>query len=212
MSLQSVINHAQNIKIDRRAVVAQSLSRSQHIKTTERGYRLWRFTVTPSPGWKWADYRPTVEAIYNKDRITETEISLANNSNMAWTVAYQGEFTSGELSTITISAASGTSITLSNLPSVASSTIAFKAGDLIQPSGSRYPYVVTAPVTRGSGSTITLTVNRGVISDITLVGASILVGNNVTWRVIPMVLPAYNLTPGKLVNFDGDFELIEVIQ
>lgn len=212
MSIQTIIDSAQSITINRRAVVAQSVSRSQQIKTAERGYRVWKFTVSPSPGLKWENYRGMIEAIDNKDKITETQISLANNANMGWTVAYQGEFTQGALDAITISSVTGNSLTLTTLPTVSSTTIAFKAGDYIQPDGSRYPYTVVNTVLRGSGNTITLTVNRGMIADITLANAGILVGSQVTWRVVPVMLPDYTLTPGRFIAWSGDFELMEVIQ
>lgn len=212
MSIQTIIDSAQSIEINRRAIVAQTISRSQQIKTAERGYRAWKFIITPAGVLQWSTARSAIERLDNIDRITEEQITLANNAGMSWTTAYQGGFTSGALAAITISATTSNTLTLDNLPTTSSSTIAFKAGDFIQPNGSRYPYTVVNTVLRGTGNTITVQLNRGLLPDISMTGANILVGNQVSWRMVATKMPTYTLQPGKLVELNGTLELMEVIQ
>lgn len=108
---------------------------------------------------------------------------------------------------------SNITVTVSSATYVTSGTILFAVGDLIQPANSRYPYSITTEVARGSGSTVTVNLHRNVITSegITYAGAAIKVGNSCTWRVVLSGLPTYQLTPNRLVQYTGDFELFEKI-
>ena len=64
MSIQSIINNAQQIEIDRRRMVGQSISRSQRIKTAERSTsQPWKFKVSPPAQLSWTEGRVIAEAI-----------------------------------------------------------------------------------------------------------------------------------------------------
>jgi 3-methyladenine DNA glycosylase Mpg len=64
MSLQTIIDKAQQIEIDRRRIVAQTMSRSQRIKVSERNSaQPWRFTVTPPGSMVWSTNRGVIELI-----------------------------------------------------------------------------------------------------------------------------------------------------
>jgi hypothetical protein len=96
---------------------------------------------------------------------------------------------------------------------VSSSTVLFRAGDIIQPANSRYPYAITSNVLRGSTSTVTVNLHRPIITseNITLGGENVNVGNDCTWRVLVVTLPTYTLIPNKQVQYTGDFEVIEKV-
>jgi hypothetical protein len=96
---------------------------------------------------------------------------------------------------------------------ISSTSVMFAAGDVIQPANSRYPYTVTAPVLRGSGTTVTVPLHRAIITSegINLNTHGVLVGNSCTWRVIVTGLPSYTLIPIRRVQFTGDFELVEKV-
>jgi hypothetical protein len=96
---------------------------------------------------------------------------------------------------------------------VTSSTVILSAGDFIQSANSRYPYTVTTSVIRGSNTTTNVTLNRPIISSegISLNGQTLNVGNSCTWQVVVATLPTYQLIPNRLVQYTGDFELIEKI-
>jgi hypothetical protein len=214
MSIQNIIDKAQQIEIDRRRIVAQTISRSQRIKTSERSTaQPWRFKVTPPGALKYADSRGILEVIDLGDRVTEYEISLSNTTGMQYITEYRGSLTTGQRNSLTIDTVSTNTITITNLPSVSSSTVMFAVGDYIQPSNSRYPYTVTATCLRGLNTTTTVVVHRNIITSegITLAGQGLDIGNSVTWRVVVSGLPSYQLIPNRLVQYTGDFELIEKI-
>lgn len=225
MSIQNIIDQAQQIEIDRRRMVSQSVSRSQRIKTAERSTaQPWKFKVTPPAQLPWAANRGVIEAIDAGDRVAEYQVSLNNRAGMNYITAYQGPLTQTQLDALNISATTTSTFTLNGLPApgayladtstiVTTSTIIFAPGDIIQPENSRYPYTVTSTVRRGSGSTVSVALHRPVITSegITLTGNGLSVGNSCTWRVILMTIPTYTLIYGQRVQYNGDFEFMEKI-
>lgn len=211
MSIQTVIDQAQQIEFDRKRMVAQTFSRSQRIKTSERGSaQPYRVKVTPPGMLPWTASRAMIEVITSADRVDEATI---NFSHIGYIVGYQGRATQAQLNAMTISAVNTSSLVLTTLPSVSTSTVLFQPGDVIQPENSRYPYHVTATVTRGASTQTTVPLSRSVLTSegITLVGNNILVGNSCTWRMVVTGLPTYKIVPHGMVQFTGDFELVEKI-
>ena len=214
MSIQNIIDKAQQIEIDKRRIVGQTISRSQRIKTAERSTaQPWRFKITPPGMLPWAASRGFIQVIDFNDRVGEYEISLNNNPGMNYITAYQGSLTSGQLNSMTIHAVGTSSFTLTNLPGVSAATVMFQPGDLIQPANSRYPYTVATTSTRGINTTTSVTLHRPVITSegITLQGLQLKVGNSCTWRVVVSALPTYQLVPMQRVQYTGDFELVEKV-
>ena len=96
---------------------------------------------------------------------------------------------------------------------IPSNTVVFKAGDIIQPAGHRYPYAVTKTVTRGVNATITVILNRGLLTqpNYTMTGKGIIAGRKCYWIVKVSKLPAVRLISGKFMTFTDNFELIESV-
>ena len=214
MSIQNIINSCQQLEIDRRRMVGQTISRSQRIKTAERSTaQPWKFKVTPPAQLPWATSRGVIEVIDLNDRVNEYTISLNANSGMNYITAYQGSLSQAQLDALTISTSTTSTLVLTTLPSTTSTTVLFKPGDIIQPANSRYPYSVTETVTRGTNTTTSVTLHRPIITSegINLVGQGVSVGNSATWRVIVTGLPTYALIPMRQVQYTGDFELVEKI-
>lgn len=214
MSIQNIIDKAQQIEIDRRKIISQSISRSQRIKTAERSTaQPWKFKITPPGSLPWSASRGFIEVIDFNDRNTEYTISLNNNSGMNYITSYLGSITQGQLNSLTIQAVGTSTITITGMPAVNSSTVIFAKGDLIQPNNSRYPYTVVDTVIRGATTTTSVTVNRPIITSegITLTSEGLKVGNSCTWRVLVSGLPTYQLVPMQRVQYTGDFELVEKI-
>lgn len=212
MSIQTIIDRAQQIELDRRRVVGQTVSRSQRIKTAERSTaQPWKFKVTPPASLSWADSRQAIEDIVTADRVEEYEISLNNNTGMSYITAYQGAATAGQLAALTIHSTGTSTLTITNLPSVTATTVLFAPGDIVQPENSRYPYAVANTVLRGSNTTTNITLNRPIITSegISLLTQGLKVGNSATWRVVVSGLPTHTLLPMRRVQFNGDFELVE---
>ena len=223
MSLQSIIDKAQQIEIDRRRMVGQTMSRSQRIKTAERSTaQPWKFKVTPPAQIPWTTGRVIAEAIDAGDRVTEYQISLNNNSGMNYITAYQGDMRQVQISDLVVSSTSTSTLVIGTLPGIGSSglngaistaSVLFAAGDVIQPANSRYPYTVTATVRRGSNSTVSVPLHRPLITSegISLTGSGVKVGNSCTWRVILTIMPTYSLIYGQRMQYNGDFEMVEKI-
>jgi len=214
MTYQVIFNTAQSIEIDRRKIVGQTVSRSERIRTAERdSANALKFTVQPIARFRYSTNRDTIESIMNLDRFTEEQINIAMTANTYYLTQYQGQLTSGNLSSMTISTFTNNQVTFSSLPSVATSTVVFKAGDWIQPSLSRYPYIVSETVMRGSGSSITATVHRSLItSEATTVTGAFLVGTATTVRLVATQLPTVKLVQRDWAEFTGDFEFVESIR
>lgn len=213
MTIQVIINSAQQIEFDRRKIVGQTISRSQRVRTAERNSsQAFTMRVTPLARWKFKENRFVLESIMKADRIEETQINIAANPNLGYITEYTGELTAGQLSAMTISTFTSATITFSSLPSVSSSTVMFKAGDWIQPANSRYPYIIQEDLTRGSVSTRSTTVHRPLItSEATTVTGAFLVGTATTLRVVVAELPTYQLIQNNWAEFNGDFTLIEKV-
>jgi hypothetical protein len=94
----------------------------------------------------------------------------------------------------------------------------FKKGDYIQfADGYKYPYTVTEDVTVGvvgTGSSTIIPLSRGVIEQngYTIAGANIVAGTDVRWQVKMLSKPNFTLEPARYIEFDSDFELMEVIE
>jgi len=213
MPLQTFIDSAQSIEINRSKLVAQTISRSGKLLTASRNWtNPWRFTVSPQPIWTWATYRADIEDLVQADRNTEHTFKLGSTAKSAWLSAYQGAnaTTSNVLNTVTITSFSGTSLVLGNCPTNAG--YLFKRGDILQPTGHRYPYVVTADVLATS-ATRTVTVHRGYLAqeNYTVAGKTVTVGAGCTFYVQASKMPTYRMLPGQRVELTGDLELIEVV-
>jgi len=111
--------------------------------------------------------------------------------------------------------------TLADGSSCNSSTYIFKAGDYIQlrtlASGASswgLPRTVAADVLRGTDTTVSVPVHRpwnDVLTGADRRGGDLYIGNEVRVSVFINKMPSFRLLPGKLVEWSGDFELIERI-
>lgn len=215
MSIQTIINNATGISISKKPIVAQTFSRSQQIKTAQRGPRVWGFVVTMHNGLKYSTSRGVLEEISRVDRLIESEISLNGVAGTEYITQYLGGLTAPQRNQMQITgwAVGSTTLTLSNLPSVASNVVVFEAGDLIQPTDSRYPYTVVGQVTRGTNNTLTVVVHRGRVNEAGYdpVGKTLQYGVDVTWRVIATQIPDWTIESYDLVAWSGDFILVESI-
>jgi hypothetical protein len=207
MSLQTVFNKASAITINRRKMVGIQYTRSQIPKTSLTPTKNpWRFTIT-LPGMAWNTARPLIEVLDSLDRYLPETIQVGQNSNFAWLYAYQGAMSLFERSSLLISSFNGNQMTLTNLPSLASSAVLFARGDFIQVQGHPFPFTVVNDVLRGTDSTVTLTTHRPNILTDNVTGLGIVAGADCQIRVFCPDLPTYNLKPGaqsvvngKLVN------------
>lgn len=215
MSFQTILDISQSITVNNRRMVGQQYSRSGQVRTAQYVTAVpWVFTVKPHSFLYYPQVRDVIQTIDNLDRQTAATITFSS-TNLSWFTSYQGELTSGQAAALTLDsvpAPNATTISVGNLPAVASSVIVFKAGDFIQ-LGS-YPYKVTAQVLRGSGSTVNVTLHRPVIGTPST-GTLTAVGSACTFSVVAEVCPTYTLNPmtnGAFVDWDSDFVFRENVQ
>lgn len=232
MSIQAIINTAQTMEFDLRKTIGQSISRSQRIKTAERATaQPFVITITPIARFRFSENRGILETIVSADRNTETQVYIGSG-NLSYITEYRGNyFTIGGgcvPNAPKIVNFTGTTVTMSIewdgisfgciFPSPAQY---LKAGDWIQPTNSRYPYIVTADVTTAATitgtpyntSTFTATVHRPLITSegVAVNGQTLLYGTQTTMRVLVSQIPTYRLRQKDWAEFTDDFVLIEKV-
>lgn len=207
-ALQWIVDSAQQIGINGRGVVAQTQTRGGVVRSVSRGGRIWRFTVTPSPGKTFEESRPYLAKLDQIDRIQTASINF-NHAGFEAFSEYQGNGTGSFSATIT--GATTIALTASSLPS----GYVARAGDWIQLTQSSPPagilassvYQVVEDPAPGNGATVTL--NRPL--DQTTVH-TVAVGVNVAWTVICVEMPTWKIIPAgqnQLVEWSGDFVFFE---
>ena len=215
MSLQTIINNASDITIDRRKGASTVITRSGHVKTAERLPSVYSFTINIPDSLTYSTNRSLLEELDRLDKTIEEEINIGtSNTGLAYITQYQGNLTPTQIGQITVTSATGGNIVL-NTTSVTGSPTGdiFKKGDYIQlDTNYRYPYTVTSDVAY-SGSSVTVPIHRGFIeqSGYTVSGKGINVGSDVTWRVKALENPTYSIIPHDRISFNGSFRLVEII-
>jgi len=216
MSLQTIIDNATFVEIDRREMSGSTLSRSGHYKTADRNVNVYSFTVGMHEGLTYSTNRGVLEDIYSTGSTNEANISLNNNSGMNYLTAYQGDIASNQISLINMVGSYGSELYVDCSGATGSGNL-FEKGDFIQPKGNtdtyRYPYQVTSDVAFSTGSNVTIPVHRPVLSQtgVALTSGGIKVGNDVRWQVKITNLPKFSVQPYDRIEFSDDFALIEVI-
>ena len=215
MSLQTIIDNATYIDINKGKVAAQSVSRSGIVLTAERATNVpYRFKVGMHSGLQYSTNRGLLEDIDALDVTEETTIDIGDTtSGLSYITAYQGGVTSG---TMTLVSVSGSTINV-NASGVSGSGTLFKKGDFIQPVGNtgtyRYPYQVTADVAYSTSSSVAVPVHRPVISQdgVTMTSGNILTGKDVHFKVKLAKRPGYRVVPHDRIQFQSAFEMVEII-
>jgi hypothetical protein len=218
--LQTIIDNANGLVIDRRKVVGLQITRNEIPRTTITPTRQpWRMVLTMPNSLRYYDNRDLLEALDTIDRVTPQVVTFSNNACLSWIFRYQGAMTSGQISGITVSSFTGNQLILGGLPTVASGTVLFEPNDLIQIGNHTYPFTSTTQITRGGGATVTVTTNRPNIISSSVVGSGITVGNDCDFYMFCPNMPTYKLIPGgyvpnlnnALIEFSDDFQLYEFV-
>ncbi len=215
MSLQTIVDNATYIEVDKGKVAAQSVSRSGRILTAERATNVpYRFKIGMHKGLKYSTNRGLLEDLQGLDVTDETTIDIGDtNTDLSYVTAYQGGITGGNLTAV-----SGAGLVLTvNAANVTGSGTLFKKGDYLQPVGDtgayRYPYQVTADVAFTTSSSVAIPVHRPVISQsgVALTGGIVNKGVDVRFKVKMTRKATYRIVPYDRISFTGDFEVVEII-
>jgi hypothetical protein len=204
-AFQWIINNATGLSIDGRGTVAQTATRENVVRSVSRGGRVWRFTVTPSPGATYTESRPYLAKLDQMDRLVAADITL-NNPGFEQLNGYLGTGTGGF--SVVVGAGTGVVAVTVTAGSLGAGAYVARAGDWLQIGASGSVYQVVQDPATGNGATVTL--NRPVDEAAgTYTG---LFGPNVTWNVICTQRPTWSLVPAganMLVNWSGEFVFFE---
>jgi hypothetical protein len=198
-AFQWIIDNAVDVQINKRGVVAQTISRDQTVRSASRGGRVWKFVVTPSPGTRWQDpgVRGYIEAIDKADRFTVGTINF-NKPEFDYIFGYLGTQTNTTGWTATAVRGSDT-LTMGGVTGNR-----FKAGDLLQFSGQPRVYSVVQDVAQNA---TTVQLNRPVLE--ASATYTLIVGRAVNWTVVCTGIPDYKITATGLIEWTGPFEFTE---
>jgi len=188
---QDIVEIQQSMTVNNRRTVGQQVSRSGQLRVAQYLTSVpWVFTITPHNFLYYPQVRNIIQAIDNLDRQIPQTITFAS-TNLSWFTAMQGTATSAVLASTPPANTQTLSLT---------SNGTFKAGDFIQVGG--YTYKVTAD---SSGSVVSI--HRPLIGTPS-VGATVTMGNAVTFNVVAEQCPTYTLIPmtnGAFVKWDSAF-------
>lgn len=83
MSFQWIIDNSEKISINRRGIVATTLTRDGRVRSVSRGAAPLRFTVTLPQGPLWTEYKTRIEQAEALDRHTTATINF-NAADLAY--------------------------------------------------------------------------------------------------------------------------------
>jgi hypothetical protein len=199
--LQTIIDYSNGLQIDRRKVVGIQYTRNEIPRVSQTPTKNpWKFTISMPSNFRYNEARALLEELDTLDRITPQVISFSNRPQFSWMFAYQGTMTNAMINTVTVQSFVGDQLTLTNLPVIPSSRVLFAKNDLIQIGAHTFPFTSTTQITRGSGSTVTVTTSRPNIITGSVVGDNITVGNACQFYMFCPNMPTYKLTVGGQKN------------
>tara|TARA_R110000803_G_scaffold24966_8_gene59861 strand:+ start:292 stop:951 length:660 start_codon:yes stop_codon:yes gene_type:complete len=218
MGMQTVIDKTTYLTINKRKVVGESISRSGLYKTSERSPALYTFTVGAPQGLKYSDNRGLLEDLDTMDRLAEANVDFGDtNSGLSYLTEVKGSIASPDTGGgLTMVGYSGNDLYI-NFSGATGSGDMLKKGDYIQPLGNtstyRYPYQITSDVASTTGPNVTVSVHRPIIAQdgVALTSGTFRLGKKCRFNVKALKMPVYSVVPHDLLEFSGDFELIEVI-
>ena len=217
MSIQTIIDNATSLTIDKGKIAAQSVSRSGVVLTAERATNVpYRFSVTMHEGLTYSTNRDVLEELDKLDITTEEQIDFGGGgTGLSYITAYQGDAVGYPLTLATIG--NNTQEFYIDASGTTGSGQLFKKGDFIHPKGNtstyRYPYQVTSDVAGIGSSNVTVPVHRPVISQdgVDFTSGDVKVGIDVQWYVKMLQKVDYTILPYDRIRFNGRFDLVEII-
>ena len=225
MALTDILSISESVGINDQRFVGQVVSRNQRIATSEI------ITVVPFA----FEMKPMNYLFYSQNRSLLNSLRIPdkalaqylNFGSTGWVnyIAYQGDMTSGQISTCQWQTASANKVlVLGSLPSISSSLYIVKAGDFCQVG--LYAYIATADVLRGSGTTVSIPVHRNLIATLSTpinavigqYGTTVSMGGNTytgtTFQVVLRDYPTYTLIPmtnDSFIQWSGSFKAFESV-
>lgn len=224
VGLQNIIDGASGLDINRRKVVGLQFTRNEIPRISQTPTKNpWKFVLDLPSNLRYSEARSLLEALDTLDRTTPQVITFSNNSAFSWMFRYQGVMNTSQINTLTVNSYVGNTLTLGGLPTLAPTAVLFQPNDLIQIDTFPYPFTVVNQVTRGSGSTVTITTSRPNIISTSVTGYGITVGNECQFNMFCPNMPTYKLyvggatksgstvTNNALIEWSDSFQLYEFV-
>ena len=201
---QWVFDNAESINFNRKAVVGQTISRSNVVRSVSRGGQAWRFEVKMPDGISWTAARSYIEAIDQAGRVFPNYVKMNNAGYSSWLSAYRGN--SSNLTGWTCTAITNEQeVTLTNTAGIASG-YTFKAGDFVQLDDGIGNSVYTV-VENVEYPDTSVSLHRPVNQD----GAcTMVIGPQVQWFLICTEVPQWTIFSRDQVSWSGPFVFYEV--
>jgi hypothetical protein len=202
MALQNLLNICERINFNRRKMVGIQYTRNELMRVNETPtYNPWKLTISVPPVLRYNDARSILEDLDTMDRRTPETITFSDNAKLSWMLRYQGGLTVGQRANIVVTSFNTNQLILDvSGVSVSSTTVVLAKGDFIQFQGKPFPFTSTTNVTRGTGSTVTVTTHRPNIITDNITGYGLNWGNDVEFIVFCPNMPTYSLVPGGYVG------------
>jgi hypothetical protein len=210
-AFQWIFDNAENISIDRSPVTAQTMSRSNVVRTVSRGGDVWRFTVTMPNGMRWSTSRSYIENITIANRYTKGNVQMNNAGYANYLSKYQGNATTGTAVTgptgfVANVTQGNANLTLTSSPTISTGYV-FRTGDWIQLGTAGNVYAVSEDLAISSGTTVKL--NRSIRD----AGGSynLTVGPGCVFQVYCTALPRWTIFGYDQISWSGSFEFYEAL-
>lgn len=205
---QWVFDNAETVSINRRKVVGQTISRSNVVRSVNRGGQGWRFDVKMPDGMNWQTARPYIEAIDQADKVYAAQIKMNNPGYSTWLNPYLGD--SDNLSGWTASVL-GSQYQYITLTSVAGMTSGYtlRQGDWIQikDATNQYNQVYTVVEDVVYPNT-TVLLNRPYEGDVSS-SLTLTIGPECEFQLICVDLPTWTIFARDQVSWSGTFSFYE---
>ena len=111
--LQTIINSANGLAIDRRKVVGIQYTRNEIPRVSQTPtLNPWHFTLDMPARYRYSEARALMEELDTLDRITPQIITFSNVPQFSWMFAYQGELNVSQLGSLAVVSFVGNTLTL----------------------------------------------------------------------------------------------------
>ena len=174
MTLQNIINGAQNVRKSRRAQIEYTRTQGGRVQSQRSGPFITTFDVTP--GYPTHDELDAFVGQYQADLLGPYTVTFSD-----FTIRTRGGYDSA-VDTVVVEGANQTGSTLTVDGFRANTNNLLLPGDVIQVSGVNFTYVVTNTVNSGAAGVAVINLDMPLASS-PADGAAVTVGSNIQWRL-----------------------------
>ena len=203
MSLQWVLDYAQQVSVNRRPIVASTQTRSGLVRTVSRDLSFWTIEAQLPEGMRWSDHRQAISDLEDSDR-TSVEYIGFRNAGLDYLYGYRGDNSTYQGWTATW--LSGNQLIITNGPTITSGFI-LRRGDILQIGSTGLVYQVVADVPWDSSN---ITLHRDV-EGISVGTYDLFIGRDARFKMKCIQFPQWRLVDYDQVGWSSPFVFQEVL-